>query len=210
MPTELFDKTRSLETLNLYNTSLSGTLPTYFATLGSLRKLYIPRSLTQYLRAKYCRQELHLPMRFNYFWDLAAAAIDGRSQVSSCPRSCLRRPLECEVILLHFDPTLIHYCPYFSPTSSCLSLPSQVCSNPYSVDEAFPVLKEEPLAPALGILQPPPPPSPMPPGEWKPHDVSIGLHERRPSPLRCRRCPHLSHQHNQENHMCRWWKQSFT
>ena len=98
VPTELFDKTRSLETLNLYNTSLSGTLPTYFATLGSLRKLYIPRSLTQYLRAKYCRQELHLPMRFNYFWDLAAAAIDGRSQVSSCPRSCLRRPLECEVI----------------------------------------------------------------------------------------------------------------
>jgi hypothetical protein len=58
----------------------------------------------------------------------------------------------------------------------------QVCSNPYSVEEAFPLLEEIPSAPSLSILQPPPPPSPLPPGEWKAHDVSIGLHTRRPKP----------------------------
>ena len=81
VPTELFESDHKLRNLNLQSTALSGTLPSSFATLETLRYLYLPRSLTQYLRAKFCREELHLPLRFNYFWDLAAAAVDGRSQV---------------------------------------------------------------------------------------------------------------------------------
>ena len=108
--------------------------------MGSLRNLYVPRELTQYLRRKYCREELHLPPRFNYFWDLSAAALDSRSR------------------------------------------DSDDCENMYSVDEAFPLLEDVPTVPSPSILQPPPPPSPMPPGEWKAHDVSIGLHLRPHSP----------------------------
>ena len=61
--------------------SLFGSHGLWFALRSaSLRNLYVPRELTQYIRRKYCRQELHLPLRFNYFWDLAAAALDSRSR----------------------------------------------------------------------------------------------------------------------------------
>ena len=53
LPTELFERSGRLNTINLFDTQLSGTLPTLFATLGSLRNLYVPRELTQYLRQKY-------------------------------------------------------------------------------------------------------------------------------------------------------------
>ena len=85
VPTELFDSTGALNTLNILGTQISGSLPTTFATMGSLRNLYVPRELTQYLRRKYCREELHLPPRFNYFWDLSAAALDSRSDQGQPP-----------------------------------------------------------------------------------------------------------------------------
>ena len=74
LPSELFPLSgASLRTLNVLGTRLSGMIPTSFATMGSLRHLYVPRGLTQPLRRKFCREELRLPVSHNYFWDLAAA-----------------------------------------------------------------------------------------------------------------------------------------
>ena len=150
VPSELFESF-SLHTFNILGTSISGTLPPSFATMGSLRHLYVPRELTQYLRRKYCRQELWLPPSYNYFWDLADAAIDSRSRDADDCQNMLTVEEAFPLLTDDVPPT---------PSPSILQPPpppSPLPPGEYSAHDVSIRLHLRPLSPSPPRMPPQPP-----------------------------------------------------
>ena len=153
IPANMFESPASLHTVSVVETRISGTLPTSIGVSESLRRLYIPRELTQLLRKKYCREELMLPLNYNYFWDLAAAAVDSRTQACQNMYSVDEAfpPTQSEMDVMTPPPSILQPPPPPSPLP-----PGQTSAHDVSISLH---LRQPPSFP-----QPPAAP-PQPPGQ---------------------------------------------